>query len=68
MSNAKLLFCGDFAPNTSSNDFKPNDDFLSSVKEFINSHELAFLNIEAPFTDEINKIEKNGPNLKISKE
>jgi len=67
MSSVELLFCGDFAPNTNIDEYKPNDSFLFSIKDLISSHDLAFLNVEAPFTTEKNKLEKNGPNLKISK-
>lgn len=68
MKKYKLLFCGDFAPNTNSNEYKADNEFLSSIKGYVSQHNQAFVNIEAPFTDSVQKINKNGPNLKISRD
>jgi hypothetical protein len=65
MKNHKVLFCGDFSPNTNSDEYEANNAFLSSIKNYVSEHNQAFVNLEGPFTDSSKIITKNGPNLKI---
>ncbi|WP_299493847.1 CapA family protein [uncultured Shewanella sp.] len=68
MKKYEMIFCGDFAPNINSNEYTPNTNFLGDVASMISKYDQAFINLEAPFTDSIKMIEKNGPNLKIDKD
>ncbi len=65
MQKYKMIFCGDFVPNSQNSEYHPEVNFLSDIENLISSHNQAFVNVEAPFTNSSEAIIKNGPNLKI---
>lgn len=64
MQQCKMIFCGDFAPNTQSNEYDSNTNLLAELKDIISEHDQAFVNIEVPLTNANKTSIKNGPNLK----
>ncbi len=66
MNKIRVCFAGDFCPNAGYEKLilEKGESIFGKVSEITTTADLSILNLECPITNGINKISKDGPNLK----